>query len=431
MPRDVRLARMCLHMSMTALARNVVRNAQSRLTRSRARHVQTTEFDPFDPVTAADPYPQYRVLLGGQRVHYNPKRDVYILSRYADVRAAARDHSALSSAGGVTFSRLGLPSILTSDPPTHTRMRKHVVPGFTRGALESWRQMIDQIARELVAELSGDTPVDVVAAIAEPMPMRTITYILGVATADQDAFRDWSNLTARVTDVNFSISGLRQLMPCFKGFRHLYAFFTDALSQDGLLGEETVLGRLVRQAGGGRVSDDELFFFALLLVLGGHETTSNLLSTLFATLADYPDQLRLLQHRPDLIPSAIEEQLRFASPIQNFYRTARADYPVGPAIIPAGSRVMLAWGAANRDPRQFDAPDVFRADRNPVGHLAFGHGIHLCLGAQLARMQGQAVLREIVDNFDRIEVAGPPTWSTNANLRGPTRLDVRVTPRGR
>ncbi len=431
MRRDLRLARMCLHMSMTALARNVTRNAQSRANRGRAKHVQTTEFDPFDPVTAADPYPHYRALLSGERVHYNPRRDVYILSRYADVRAGARDHSALSSAGGVTFSRLGLRSILTSDPPTHTRMRKQVVPGFTRGALESWRPMIDQLARELVDELSSDAPVDVVSAIAEPMPMRTITYILGVATADQDAFRDWSNLTARVTDVNFSISGLRQLMPSFNGFRHLYAFFTEALSQDGGFGPETVLGRLVGQADSGRLSDDELFFFALLLVLGGHETTANLLSTLFLTLADYPEQLRLLQQRPDLIPSAIEEQLRFASPIQNFYRTTRADYLVGPAVIPAGSRVMLAWGAANRDPRQFENPDVFRADRNTAGHLAFGHGIHLCLGAQLARMQAQAVLREIVDNFDRIEVTGSPTWSTNANLRGLTRLDVRVTRRGR
>ena len=156
-----------------------------------------------------------------------------------------------------------------------------------------------------------------------------------------------------------------------------------------------------------------------------------MLSTLFLTLAERPDQLDLMRQRPDLIGSAVEEQLRYASPVQSFYRTARVDYPVGSAVIPRGARVLLAWGAANRDPRQFDDPDVFRAERNPTGHVAFGSGVHLCLGAQLARMEGQAVLREIVENIERIEVVGTPTWTTNPNLRGLTRMDVALTPRQR
>jgi beta-dihydromenaquinone-9 omega-hydroxylase len=148
--------------------------------------------------------------------------------------------------------------------------------------------------------------------------------------------------------------------------------------------------------------------------LAGNETTTNLLSTLFLTLAERPDQLALLQDRPELIPSAIEEQLRYLSPIQSFFRTARTDYTVG---------------AANRDPREYDDPDIFRADRNPTGHLAFGSGIHLCLGAQLARMEAQAVLRELVTRVDRIDVTGTPAWSTNPNLRGLRRLNVRLSPR--
>jgi cytochrome P450 len=117
------------------------------------------------------------------------------------------------------------------------------------------------------------------------------------------------------------------------------------------------------------------------------------------------------------------------SPVQNICRTTRADYPVGDAVIPAGSLVLLAWGAANRDPRQYEDPDVFRADRNSAGHLAFGSGIHSCPGTQLARMESQAILREIVANIDRIDVVEPPAWTTNANLRGLTRLKVAVTPR--
>ena len=172
-----------------------------------------------------------------------------------------------------------------------------------------------------------------------------------------------------------------------------------------------------------------MFFIAVLLLLAGNETTTNMLSTLFLTLSQRPDQLELLRRRPDLIGSAIEEQLRFSSPVQSFYRTAHVDYQVGSATIPKGARVLLAWGAANRDPRQFDDPDVFRAERNPTGHVAFGSGVHLCLGAQLARIEGHAVLREIVEHVDKVEVVGEPTWTSNPNLRGLTRMNVRLTRR--
>jgi cytochrome P450 len=196
-----------------------------------------------------------------------------------------------------------------------------------------------------------------------------------------------------------------------------------------LLDEHTVLGRLVANNHEGKLSNDELFFFAFLLLLAGNETTTNMLGTLFLTLSDNPDQLRLLQERPDLIPSAIEEQLRYYAPIQGLYRTARSDYVVGSATIPAGSRVLLLWGAANRDPRQFEDPDAFRVERNPIGHVAFGSGIHLCLGAQLARLEGHSVLREIVDHVDRIEIVGAPGWRTNPTLRGLAKLEVRATRR--
>lgn len=428
--RDARLARLYGPMLARTLALTVARKARSKLIgRHNAKYVQLTDYDPFETAIARDPYPHYRELLAGPRVHYNPKRDVYILSRYDDVRAAARNHEVLSSAGGVTYSRLQLPFLPTSDPPVHTRMRKQLRPAFTRSVLDSWRPTVNELARELVDELLTRRRADVVSTVAAPMPMRTITHILGVSGPDQEAFRDWSNQAVNITDLNLSAAGLFSLGQSFNGFRHLHAFFTARLNSDGLLGEDTVLGKLVAHAEHGALNDEELFFFALLLLVAGYESTANLLSTLFLTLANNPDQLQLLAQRPELIPSAIEEQLRFSSPIQNICRTARIDYPVGRTVIPKGSLVLLAWGAANRDPRQYEDPDVFRADRNPTGHLAFGSGIHLCPGAQLARMEGQAVLREIVDNIDRIDVLECPKWSTNANLRGLTRLKVAVTRR--
>jgi beta-dihydromenaquinone-9 omega-hydroxylase len=427
--RDAQLAWARAPMLAKVLSLTAARKARSRRGgRHDPKHVQITDFDPLNPAIARDPYSHYRELLAGERVQYNVKRDVYILSRYSDVREAARNHDVLSSASGVTLSRGWLPFLPTSDPPAHTRMRKQLTPGMARSALECWRPMIDQLARELVGGLLTHTPADVVSTVAAPMPMRTITNVLGVAGADEAAFCRLSRQAVRITDVNLSASGLVSLVQGFNGSRRLCALFTHR-RDNRLLGEYTVLGKLAADAEHGGLSDDELSFFAVLLLVAGYETTANMISTLFLTLADYPDQLRLLAQRPDLIPSAIEEQLRFMSPVQNICRTTRADYPVGDAVIPAGSLVLLAWGAANRDPRQYDDPDVFRADRNPAGHLAFGSGIHSCPGAQLARMEGQAVLREIVDNIDRIDVVEPPAWTTNANLRGLTRLKVAVAPR--
>jgi cytochrome P450 len=429
MRRDAQLARASAPMVAKVLALTTAKKARSRLVGSNAhQHIQITDFDPLDPAIAADPYPYYRALLAGERVHYNAKRDVYILSRYSDVRDAARNHEVLSSAGGVTFSQGSPPFLPTSDQPVHTRMRKQLTPGLTRGALETWRPMVDQLAREVVGGLMLKTTADIVADVATPMTMRTITNVLGVSGGDEAAFRRLSNQAIRITDVNLSVSGLVSLMQGITGFRRLRALFTHR-RDNGLLGNSTVLGKLAAHAEHGRLSDSELSLFAVLLMVAGFETSANMISTLFLTLADYPDQFELLAQRPELIPLAIEEQLRFMSPVQNICRTTRADYPVGDAVIPAGSLVLLAWGAANRDPRQFDDPDVFRADRTPAGHLAFGAGIHGCPGAQLARMEGQAVLREVVANIDRIKVVEPPTWTTNANLLGLNRLRVAVTPR--
>ncbi|HEX3284818.1 MAG TPA: cytochrome P450 [Mycobacterium sp.] len=426
---DVRFARKYGPLTARTLASNMVREAKHRK-RSRPvpLNIELTDFDPFDRATAADPYPRYRELLAGGPVHYNPTRSIFILTRYADVRAAARADHALPSADGVTYGRMKLPVLLTTDAPRHTRMRKQAMPAFTRGALESWQPMVDHLARKLVADMVAQSPAEVVSTLAVPMPMGMIAHILGI-DQDQAAFRRWSNDTVRVADVNISKSGLRELVPAFMGFRHMHAFFTEKLSKGELLGQDTVPGRLARHTEDGRLSYDEMFFIAVLLLTAGNETTTSMLSTLFLTLAQRPDQLELLRQRrtSSVPPSKSNCGSRRRS--RASYRTARVDYHVGSAVIPKGARVLLAWGAANRDPRQFADPDTFHAERNPTGHVAFGSGVHLCLGAQLARMEGQAVLREIVDNVERIDVAGKPTWTTNPNLRGLTRMTVRLTPR--
>lgn len=391
--------------------------------------VQITEFDPLDREMAADPYPHYRELLAGAPVHYNRRRGIYILSRYEDVRAGARASDVLSSADGIAYTRMRSDSLLTVDPPRHTEMRKQAQPAFTRGALQSWQAMVEKLSVDHTRPLFTGAPVDVVKILAEPLPTAVIAHILGIADDDLVAFKEWSNETVRLANANLSPSGVRQGFAGIRAIGHFHSYFHEKLGQGEMLDKDTVLSRLVANAHGGKLSTDELFFFALLLLLAGNETTTNMLGTLFLTLSDNLDQLRLLQERPDLIPSAIEEQLRYYSPIQGLYRTARADYTVGDAIIPAGSRVLLLWGAANRDPRQFEEPDAFRVERNPTGHVAFGSGVHLCLGAHLARLEGNTVLREIVNNVERIDILGAPDWRTNPTLRGLAKLDVKLTPR--
>jgi cytochrome P450 len=391
--------------------------------------VDETSFDPFDPVTAANPYPGYAELLAGPQVRYNRKRNIFILSRYDDVRTAARNDAVLSNAEGVTRTRFQIPLLLNLDPPRHTELRRKVQPAFARGALSGWQDTVDHLARELVSELLANPGADMVQRLAVPLPMRMIAHILGVPPRDEDYFRYWSNECVRVANIQLSAKGLWQMVPTLNGVRHLHAYFRDHMKSGELLAGDAVLGRLVATAGDGEISGDELFYFALLLLLAGNETTTNLLSTMFLTLSENPDQFALIRQDPDgLVGSAIEEQLRFSSPIQGFYRTATTDYQVADATIPAGARVALLWGAANRDPRQFDNPDAFVASRNP-SHVAFGSGIHLCLGASLARMEARAVLRELAHRVERIDVIGTPEWTTNSSLRGLARMRVALTPR--
>jgi beta-dihydromenaquinone-9 omega-hydroxylase len=427
---DIRLATTVARPVADGLYVNITTDLGAKLKRRDYPGIYPTSFDPFDPVTAANPYPGYAELLAGPRVRYNRKRNIFILSRYDDVRAAARNDAMLTNNEGVTRSRVEIPVLLNLDPPRHTELRRKVQPAFSRGALSGWQQMVDRLASELVSELLANPGSDVVERLAVPMPMRLIAHILGVPPEDEEFFRYWSNETVRVANVQVTPKGLWQILPALNGLRHLHSYICSRIESGELLTPDTLLGRLVATAGDGEISRDELFYFVLLLLLAGNETTTNLLSTMFLTLSQNPDQFMAIRQDPEaLIGSAIEEQLRFSSPIQGFYRTAKTAYHVDGATIPAGARVALLWGAANRDPRQFDDPDAFVAARNP-SHVAFGSGIHLCLGASLARMESRAVLRELVERVQRIDVIGAPEWTTNSSLRGLTRMRVALTPLG-
>ncbi|MGJ0120080.1 cytochrome P450 [Williamsia sp. MIQD14] len=388
-----------------------------------------TDYDPADAATAAQPFEAYRRLHDhGGRVFYNPRRATWILPGHEDVRAALRSTDAVTSTRGVTRFMITAPMLVLSDGAEHTRLRRQVQPAFTRGAMAAWQSAIDTLAEELVADVVTGRACDAVARLAVPLPIRIIARILGVPETDGPQFRRWSEDGVGFVNAAATPAGVAQTVTAIRAIRSLRGYFSRQFASGVFTASDTVLGRLLEYNEGGELDEDGLFFIALLLLFAGNETTTNLIGGMIDTLAHRPDVFDALRADPELIPAAVEEQLRFTSPIQNLYRYTRAPHEVGTVTIPTGSRVLMSFGAANRDPRVFDDPDTYRVDRDPRTHIAFGYGPHMCVGAILARMEAQAVLRQLTRQAAAITPAGPTTWSTHSSLRGPVHLPVRLIP---
>jgi cytochrome P450 len=385
-----------------------------------------TDFDPMDDAVRDDPYPAYRELLAGGPLHHNRRLNIFILSRYDDVRAAGRASDQLSSAEGVIRLRHRLPMMLTQDRPDHTRMRRILVREFTKDALTELRPRVEQLAHDSIDAMLAAGPADAVPQLSQPLPVAIIADLLGVPRADLPAFRRWSDgvVEGFATDPSFATLGrTRHVVSAVAGIR-LYVERELACRRSDPT--DDLLGRLSAAADAGELSDNEVFWSALMLLVAGNETTTSLLGTLLLAFAQHPDQYRLLRDDRSLAGAAIEEAMRHVAPVQSFFRTARAAYDVGGATIPAGGRVMLLYGAANRDPRRYEYPDRFDIRRDPTDHLAFGSGIHFCLGAHLARLESQIVLTALVERIAEIHLAGSPRWTRNPSLRGLASLPVTL-----
>lgn len=415
----------------TASTRSVADLARSRV-RTQARRpdpgtAEVTDYHPFLPAALDDPYPLYARLLAGGPVHYNPEQDSWIISRYDHVRAALRADDALSSAEGVARFRSELPLLISMDRPDHTALRRLVADDFTRAGLDRWQPGINTICDALVAAIVGRGQAEVVDDLAAPLPTEVIARMLGIPTADRARFRRWSNSSIQAFNLNVSARSLIPFARSMVSTVRLRGYFRAQIAGRRHEPGDDLLGRLVRSARFGGLSDEQVFWFAFLLLIAGNETTTNLISGMVHTLARDPDLHQRLRHQPELIPAAVEEQLRLHPPVQGFYRTALRDYQVDSCTIPAGARVLVLYAAANHDPRRYPNPDVFRLDRNPTDHLAFGSGVHFCIGAYLSKLETYRVLHQLVRHVSNIELTGPPTWSRNPLLRGLTRLPIRLS----
>jgi hypothetical protein len=379
-------------------------------------------FDPADPGFVSDPYPTYARLRAEAPVLLHEPSGLRFVSRHADVDAALRDRRF----GRVfvprepleemrPFNLLNEHSLFDQEPPEHTRLRGLVSRVFTPRRVESLRQTVRAMAEQRVR--SGLR--DLVADLAEPIPVAVIAELLGVPEADRHRLRPWSRAIVAMYELEPGEGVATDAVRASIEFRAYLLELADLRRRSP--GEDLLSGL----AGVG-LSDDELVATCVLLLNAGHEATVNALGNGVLALLEHRGKWRRLVEDPSLVPDAVEELLRFDTPLQLFQRTALVDAEVAGVAVPAGERVALLLGSANRDPGAFSEPDRLDLARSPNPHLGFGAGIHFCLGAPLARVELQEQLGALVRLAPGLQLDGEPVRRPGHVIRGLERLRVRA-----
>lgn len=384
-----------------------------------------TSFDPTLPTNITDPYPELR-RLREHPVVVNERLGVWMLGRYDDIHTAVRHNDIFSSRDGIMLRSFVANMVIFSDPPDHTRLRQVVAPSFSKRAVQTWTTEIRALGNEAVAGLIAGKVVDMVPALTIPMPINVIARILGIPREQWPGFRAVSEKFAQIFGPQ-SLSEIVRLMgSAMQAYLRLRCFSDTEMRSRAMYPADDLLTRLQVATAAGQLSEQEAFLYVLVLLVAGNETTTNLLGMLLVRLAEEPDLFAELKADRSLLPAAVEETARWGSPVQWVTRTATADYRVGDTLIPRGARTLLFYASANRDPEKFADPDRFDLHRNTTGHLAFGHGLHFCLGAHLARLEAVTAIDCLLDEVDGLELAGPVRWCTTPSLRGPVSVPLRL-----
>ena len=395
------------------------------------------------PEGIADPNPFYHRLRDVSPVHHSGL-GMTVLTRYDDCRAMLRDNNFSSSRGGPSGA-LGSPealefrlaqeklrgdtpnSLLFLDPPDHTRLRGLVSRAFTPRTVDRMRADIVEFTEEALDGLAADGGGDVMDHLAFPIPVAVIAALVGVPRADTQRFRSIaSDLTLGLEPA----ASLEDLQASAAASSEMWAYFTDLLAKRRDQREDDLISALIdTQDGDDRLTDDEIIVMTILLFAAGFETTTNLIGNAVGALLRNPDQLELLWGNPDLVAGAVEEVLRWDSPVQLDGRTALPGASVGGATFNAGDSVLTLLGAANRDPAVFDDPDRFDITRTGTQIMSFSSGIHYCLGANLARVEGQEVVAGLIRRFSTIEQAGDLVQRPRMTLRGYEAVEIAAISR--
>ncbi len=369
-----------------------------------------------------DPFPWYAQMRREAPVARHPERGTWMVFGYGDVQRVLSDHAAFSSrmpGGGHAIAS----SLIGQDPPHHTRLRALVTQAFTPRAVALLQPRIEAIVAALLDAAAARREVDLVADFAYPLPATVIAELLGIPAEDQLEFKRWS-------DAVVAGGGPAGGAGFHAAQQEMAAYFHRVLTERARRpGEDLISGLLAARLDGRSLEPMDLFGFCVLLLVAGHETTTNLLANAVQTLDEHPAVQSRLAADPAALPAAIEEVLRYRSPVQVMFRTAARDVELHGCRIGAGERVAAWIGSANRDGAQFPDPDAFEPARSPNRHLAFGHGIHFCLGAPLARLEARIALGALLGRFPELHLlpgsALEPVESTV--VFGPRRLPVALS----
>ncbi len=410
------------------------------MTMAQPTPTEALAFNPLDPGFRNDPYPTYRRLQTESPVH----QSVFglVLSRYADCSSLLRDPRVSSDQRNADIAAVMFggedqpvdPAIedarpfLFMDPPDHTRLRGLVNKAFTPRVVERMRENVQAIVDELVESVAAKGEIEVIEDLAYPLPVRVICEMLGVPAEDHAQFREWSHAVARGLDPDFVLPP-EFLANRQQVFEQLQEYFGGLIAKRRADPRDDLISALIAAENEGQVlSEMELMTTCGLLLIAGHETTVNLIANGVLALVRNPEQLERLREDPSLTRTAVEEVLRFDPPVQMTARIATADIDVSGVTFKKGQLAILLLAAANRDPAQFTDPDRFDIGREDNRHLAFGMGIHFCVGAPLARVEGQIALDAFAQRFNDPQLMlETPKYKENLVLRGLESLPIRFS----
>lgn len=392
--------------------------------------------DLFSDKVRRNPFPMYEYMRSENPVlKAPPPFDLWMIFDYQQVKRALTDHAAFSSA-----VRGPKDWFIFFDPPRHTKLRGLLKTALTPRVFASLEPRIRELSRQLLDQCLPRGEMDLATEYAVPLPMMVISEMIGIPLSDWERFKRWSDGVLRLS---YTLRGLdnAEAMRGFDEFLKVTAEMNDYLREriaqrrESSVSDESaqvdLLSRLIdAEVDGQRLTHDEILGFFQLLVVGGQETTANLINNAILCLLEHPDQLAMIRANMDLLPSAIEEVLRYRSPLQWVMRTPAHDIEISGQTIPAGQLVLAMIGSANRDPQQFPDPARFDISRDPNPHVAFGHGIHFCMGAALARLEAKIALTDLLERTKDMALASNEPWQPRRALHvhGPSHLPIQFEP---
>jgi pimeloyl-[acyl-carrier protein] synthase len=380
----------------------------------------------------ANPFPTYHKLREANAplwlAHGGPTGGMWLVTRDHDVETLLKEAHTTKDATRFTPPEQVTPfdhNLLGKDPPDHTRLRALANQAFTPGRIKDLEPRIRHIVDELLAQVQPHGSMEFMADFALPLPVIVIAELLGVPPEDHDTFHAWSNQMVTGFDaVRRSEANVKHTQEATLA---LGQYFADLIRRRRQQPRDDLISALtLARDAQDRLTEDELLAMCMLLLIAGHETTVNLLGNGLLTLLRHSTQLALLKNHPERLPSAVEEMLRFESPVQRAtFRLTTEPFEIGGTTLEKGQQVSAVLGAANRDPAQFPQPDIFDITRQPNRHLAFGLGIHFCLGAPLARTEARIGFARLLEQLPNLQlVSQTPDWSTNTFFRGLRTLPV-------